>query len=535
MSGPTPPENAGDRPDLASAATAVPAGSEFDPFKTAPYPAPGGVPTQPPRGKFGDYELLAEVARGGMGVVYKARQISLNRVVALKMMKDQLGAADGVQRFRYEAEAAARLKHPNIVAVYEVGAVDGQPFFSMGFIDGPSLAQRLSAGPLPGRAAARYVGTVARAVHYAHGQGILHRDLKPSNILIDGNGQPQVTDFGLAKQLGVGGGPTLSGSVLGTPEYMAPEQAAGRIKDLGPACDVYGLGAVLYALLTGRPPFASESVLDTLQLVVEKDPVPPRLLNPKVDHDLETICLKCLEKDPKNRYASAGEVADDLERFLGGESIHARSFNVIDRLARALGRGHHDVEFSGWGTMMLVLAAIMVAEELVVFLLLLPGPPYPTGWGILLRFVQFVLVGLVFWRVRSRSTLLPTTPAERQMWSVWIGYLAAAVLAGAVIRLLSIRDPNFDEACVYPFLALLTGLAFFVLGSSYWGRCYAFGLAFFALAVVMAFNLTLAPLEFGLLWGVALVIIGLRLRRLGADAAREGRNVPPPERSSAGG
>ena len=211
----------------------------------------------PPERFFGDYELLAEVARGGMGVVYRARQITLNRTVALKMiLAGKLADADDVQRFRTEAEAAARLTHPNIVAVHEVGEIQGQHFFSMEFIDGSNLAQRLSGGPVPGRDAARYVRQIARAVHYAHRQGILHRDLKPSNILLDSDDEPHITDFGLAKRLGNhDSGQTRSGAILGTPSYMAPEQAQGKIRELGPACDIYSLGAILYELLTGRPPF----------------------------------------------------------------------------------------------------------------------------------------------------------------------------------------------------------------------------------------------------------------------------------------
>ncbi|HOY60017.1 MAG TPA: serine/threonine-protein kinase, partial [Verrucomicrobiota bacterium] len=357
------------------------------PSEPATLPAPEPAPP-----RVGDYELLEEIGRGGMGVVYKARQISLDRIVALKLiLGGRLAGRDQAHRFRAEAQAAANLQHPNIVAIHEVGEHAGQLFYAMDYIEGKNLASVISDLRFEISNHTRSVSwmkTVAAAVHYAHEQGILHRDLKPANIIIDQHDQPRITDFGLAKRIEVlpsggqiGGGPgispssggepaeagtttaatsdlgvvaevnaqrstsnsplstldsqiTLSGQVLGSPSYLSPEMAEGKRAAVGVASDVYSLGAVLYHLLTGRPPFQGETLTALLRQVIETDPVAPRRLNPSIPRDLETICLKCLDKEPRRRYSTALEVADELGRFLADEPIRARPASRAERLWR---------------------------------------------------------------------------------------------------------------------------------------------------------------------------------------------------------
>jgi serine/threonine-protein kinase len=271
----------------------------------------------------GDFELLEEVARGGMGIVYKARKRSLNCLVALKVIQaGRLASEAEKQRFLLEAEAAANLDHPNIVPVYEIDRAEGL-FFTMKWVEGGSLSRHVPQLVNDPRAAVRLLATVATAVHEAHRHGYLHRDLKPTNILIDLTGRPYLTDFGLARRVGAASSLTQSGAVLGTPSYMAPEQAAGKGKEVGPPADVYSLGAVLYELLTGRPPFRAGTVMETLVQVLERVPSPPRLHRAGVPPELEAICLKCLEKDPGHRYPSAAALAEDLERSLRGEEVEA--------------------------------------------------------------------------------------------------------------------------------------------------------------------------------------------------------------------
>jgi serine/threonine-protein kinase len=300
------------------------------------------------------YEVEGVLGQGGMGVVYQARHLRLNRPVALKML---LGGAFASprerERFQREAEAVAGLRHPNIVQVYDVGDVDGRPYFTMELVEGGSLDQKLAGTPCPARQAAALVAVVAEAIQAAHQCGIVHRDLKPANVLLTAEGTPKVTDFGLARRLEGGGGLTQTGAAMGTPSYMAPEQARGDKGALGPATDVYALGAILYECLTGRPPFRAETATATLRQVVEEEPVPPARLNPRVPRDLETICLKCLQKGPSQRYASAAALADDLRRFERGEPITARPPGPLERAAKWVRRRPTVAALLGAGLLML--------------------------------------------------------------------------------------------------------------------------------------------------------------------------------------
>ncbi|NQT88224.1 serine/threonine protein kinase, partial [bacterium] len=316
----------------------------------------------------------------------KARQTSLNRVVALKMiLAGHLASDVQVQRFRHEAEISAGLRHPNIVATYEVGEHYGQHYFSMEYVEGRSLASLAREGPLPPRRAATYVRTIADAIQYAHDRGTLHRDLKPSNVLIDGDDRPHITDFGLAKRLDAAEDLTVTGAVMGTPSYMSPEQASGgRRADVGPASDIYSMGAILYELLVGRPPFQAEARLDVVLQVLETEPIPPRTLERRTPRDLETICLKCMAKNPAKRYGSARELADDVSRWLEGEAITARSVGPIGRAKR-------------WARRQPVLAATMAAVTLFYlnYLLTQHFAPDPAKDGAYRVFLAWLVLGWV--------------------------------------------------------------------------------------------------------------------------------------------
>src|SRR5436190_10714204 len=311
--------------------------------------------------EFGDYELLEEIGRGGQGVVYRARQKSLNRTVALKVVGlGQWSSTPHLRRFRRDAEAAASLEHPQIVPIYEIGERDGSCYFSMKFVEGGQLDQVVRQEAMSTRRAAELLVKIARTVHFAHEHGILHRDIKPGNILLDRHGEPHLTDFGLARLIEQESTVTNSFDVLGTPSYMSPEQAAGHTKELTAAADLYSLGAVFYQMLTGQPPFAGGTTYETIRQVLETEPRNPRLWNPKLDVDLATICLKCLEKNPQRRYSSALALAEDLERWLRHEPIRARRSGLFVRGKKWLQR-NPDTAFAT-----ISLAGLVVAVAVII-------------------------------------------------------------------------------------------------------------------------------------------------------------------------
>jgi|GEM_PF-3287207 len=462
--------------------------------------------------RFGDYELLEEIARGGMGVVYKARQVSLNRIVAVKMiLAGELAAEEDVLRFHTEAEAAANLQHHNIVKIHGVGEHEGQHYFSMEYVEGQNLGQLIHGVPLPPKRAARYMQQIAEAIDYAHRQGVLHRDIKPSNVLVDGFDHARVMDFGLAKRVEADSRLTATGQILGTPAYMSPEQVTGDSRQVGPAADVFSLGAVFYELLTGRPPFQGRSHFEILLQVRDVDPELPQKVNPQVPRELAMICLKCLEKDPARRYPSAGALADDLARFVNGDSISIASMSLFERLTRQFERSHHDVELSTWGNMTLWVAGIVAVTHAVIFALGRLGLPRPVLWQALVRGGEFAAIALVLW-THWRQWYPPRGMPAKQCWAIWFSYLAGSVVLGAAGWISA--GSGFDPLILYPQFAVLASIGLFVFGSSYWGYCYAFGFGFLVLALVMSLALAWAPLLFGAALGLCFFVLGRHLRGL---------------------
>jgi eukaryotic-like serine/threonine-protein kinase len=475
-------------------------------------PRPAGTPPK----QVGDYELGKELGRGGMGVVFEARQISLNRRVAVKMiLRGEFATEVELARFRAEAESAARLEHPNIVSVYEVGEHAGQPYFSMQHIPGTTLARRLAEGPLPARESAELLLPVCRAVAHAHKRGILHRDLKPSNILIDTTGRPLVTDFGLAKQLHrgdeadgaatVNGPVTRSGDLLGTPGYMAPEQAAGNRGTVTQTTDVYALGAMLYAMLTGRPPFQAASPVDTLMMVLEQDPPMPRLLNAAADVDLELIALKALQKPADLRYASADALADDLQAFLNQEPISARSSHFSQILSRAFRPTHHVAVLEHWGVLWMWHSAVILVLCLVTNAMQLGGVtarwPYAGLWTLGLG-----TWALIFWNLRRRGG--PVTFVERQIAHVWAASMAASTMLFAVEGLL-----HLPVLTLSPVLALLAGGVFVVKAGILSGEFYFPAALLFAASIPMAIWPSAGLTIFGVVSWLTFFVPGWKFHR----------------------
>jgi eukaryotic-like serine/threonine-protein kinase len=443
--------------------------------------------------RFGQYELRKELGRGGMGVVYLARQTELDRVVALKMiLSSRLASEEDVRRFHAESKAAARLQHPNIVGIHDAGQQLGQHYFAMDYIDGPNLAEWVRRDNPTIEQRVECLAAVARAADYLHAQGIVHRDLKPSNILVDRSGRPFVTDFGLARVFNSDSRQTQTGTIIGTPSYMPPEQAAGRLAEISPRSDVYSLGAILYELLCGRPPFQRDNPLDVLVEVLEGEPDRPTQVNKKVPRELELVCLKCLEKAPEKRYDSARELADDLDRYLRGESVTAKPANVWQWLRR-------------WGRRQPALVARL--GGLLAVAAIVQGRYFYNGWAsshdhdlnyhlrIMAVFGLWAVLSFVFQRLMERNR---TENAARFGWEL----LDAVLLTTA----LCMADSPLGPLLIgYPLLVAASGLFFRVR------------LVLFTTAVSLAAFIVLMllrpeeahPPQHPLIYGVTLVVIGL--------------------------
>ncbi|MCS7465072.1 serine/threonine protein kinase [Stieleria sp. ICT_E10.1] len=454
----------------------------------------------------GDYELIEEVGRGGMGVVFRARQISLEREVAVKMiLRGRLASDVDLERFLAEAAATARLVHPGIVPVYEVGDIDGRPFFSMQYIKGETLADRTARGPLPQREAARIIAEVARAVQFAHDQGFVHRDLKPSNILLTKEGQTLITDFGLAKESGTNVNLTRSGMLVGTPAYMSPEQAGGRRELLGPATDIYSMGSMLYFTLTGRPPFVAETPVEMVMLVIEQDPSPPRALRPGLDRDLEMIVIRCLQKPIDLRYATAGDLAKDLDAFLADEVVAARSGRFAQVIARIFRETHHAAVLENWGTLWMWHSLVLLVACYLTWQL--------EFLGCRNRFIYMGVwtVGLgtwatVFWKLRQRMG--PVTFIERQIAHVWGSSMIAIGMLFPIERLLGL-----DVLVLSPLLGVISAIVFVVKAGMLTGAFYFQAIALFAASLLMAIAPRWAHLIFGIVSALCFFIPGYQYWR----------------------
>jgi predicted Ser/Thr protein kinase len=464
---------------------------------------PSGEPTMKSAGQprmFAGYELVREIARGGMGVVYQARQKGLNRIVALKMiLGGQIASDEDVRRFRLEAEAAANLDHPGIVPIYEVGVHDGQHFFSMGYIEGESLAALVARGVPDAFRTAELMRKVAEAVAFAHAKGVIHRDLKPANVLLDAAGEPKVTDFGLARRLDSTSELTSTGQILGTPSYMAPEQVGARSAEIGPHTDVYGLGATLYCLLTGRPPFQAASPMDTLVQVLEQAPVAPRLISPAVSPDLETICLKCLKKEPAQRYPSAGEVAAELARFLEGVPILAQTDSALSLAWRLLRQEtRHGEVLRRWGWVWMVQAVLLLVLFLLTNLISVVG--IRQHWPHVVLWTPGVwALAWAVWHFRFRGDRLPLTLMERQVAQVWFAFFLAAMTTGVLNQVMQL-----EPLALLPMIAIECGLAFAATAAIMGGSFYVPALACLGCSLLMALWPRFAPGLFGLVFSVSL-------------------------------
>jgi len=460
---------------------------------------PGGAPDEEAPPALPGYGPLEKVARGGMGDVYKARNLALGRVEAVKTIRTRgFAGPQELARFRFEAEAAARLTHPNIVTMHRVDEVDGRPYLAMQWIDGCSLANRPRDTPA---AAAALLAKVARAVHYAHQRGILHRDLKPHNILVDATGEPYVADFGIARPLDRNVTVTEVCNPIGTPAYMSPEQTRCE-PHLTVASDVFALGVVLYVRLTGSLPFGGANHFAVMEQVRVAAPVPPRARNADIDRDLEAVCLKCLEKDPQDRYSGADELADDLDRYCRGEAVTARPPGFWDWL-RQLARTRPEPNPNYSWPVTVWFGAIALVMNVAVYALVRADGPAAGVWAAN-TFSTAGLTAVLWWYMLRKFRQLP--PTERHSLIIAAGTIAVYLALTLAYVPLSLSAPARVALGMYPALAAVCGLGMFVLGSTNWSRFFPVGLGVIALVPVLARWPEAAPLVFGttqaaVMWG----------------------------------
>jgi serine/threonine-protein kinase len=484
----------------------------------ATLPAPAAQPAALP--VISGYEIGELLGRGGMELVFKARQKALKRDVALKMVVSggYAGPAERA-RFRTEAEAVARLHHPGIVQIYEVGEQEGCPYLALEFVSGGSLAAQLDGTPMPPRRAAQVLLELACAVQHAHEQGIVHRDLKPANVLVTASGGVKITDFGLAKLLDVEHGQTQTVAFLGSASYMAPEQAAGHARAAGPPTDVYALGAILYELLSGRPPFVGTSFLDTLDQVRTHDPAPLQLLQPNVSADLAAICRKCLEKHPVQRYPSAAALAHDLDLFLRGEAITVRSLTLWDQAARLMRFSQLDVNWGTLANQTLALAPLPFLVHGAAFWLLQNRPEYPpVALGVTLATI--LTLSFAVFVVRRASFRAIASDQRRRNRSTWLGnVIGTIVMPLAVVRMVQPTTPA-EWFVIYALWFVLVGSSMYSLAANS-GILFFNGSLCFLLALLVPCFPFYAPLVAGALMSLNMTTLGLVLRRAAGQAAED--------------
>ena len=454
------------------------------------------------------YEVFEVVGKGGMGVVYRARQSGFDRQVAIKLMlSGQDFTQDQLDRFRTETEAFASLDHPNIVPVYDVGQFQGRHYFSMKYVEGGCLTDHMTAYRQDPRNAALTLSTISKAISHAHRRGFLHRDLKPANILVDLDGSPLVTDFGLAKRLGRVDGPTQTGQIMGTPSFMAPEQASGRTRDQTTATDVYSIGAILYQMLTGQAPFLGENPMEVLLRVIEQDPVLPSVLNPDVDASLQAICMKCLRKDPAERYESAQSLGDDLDAYLRGEDIIADGGTASRFLRFLLRDSRHTEVMQSWGRVWIAQGVLTILAFLLLNLILIK-----TNWQakpcLTVTLPYLILMNYMVWHFRMQCKT-PFNPLEKQLFHMWTTFFLCCLMLLFVAR---VQGGSINA--IIPAGILFTAFQFSAMSMILGGAFYPVAIGCLILAPCYATAPTFGPALFGLMAGIGLIVPGRRYTRL---------------------